>query len=156
MTTRLGSNTDIHIKRIAQHIKEIGMMHAHQEPEYINREVIENEDAEEYCRGIDGKTSFIVIAEDGKELAGFLKVVIKEIEPFFKPNKVLYLDQIFVLENFRKRGVSKLLIAKAEELARSKKIKLLKARVYQFNAPAQQTLKSSNFKQLYSEYFKAL
>ena len=131
-------------------------MHAHKEPNYINGAVIEKDSIKKYYDSIDGKTTFLIIAEEGDKLVGFLKVVIKEIEPFFLLSKVLYLDQIYVLEKFRNQGVAKLLLKEAEEIARRENIVLLKARVYQFNAPAQQAIKSAKFTQLYSEYFKMI
>ena len=94
--------------------------------------------------------------EENGEMTGFLKVDVVKIQSFFVENQVLYLDDAYVKEKYRGRGIAKTLQAEAEKIARQRNIKWLKARIYEFNGPAQTMAKSVGLRPLYSEYFKIL
>lgn len=154
MKIRLGTKKDCY--QVAQYVKDLWMMHADKDPTFYNLEVFRTADPIKYYSSIDNKSSILLIADDNGKLAGFLKLDIKEIERFFLSKKILYADEIFVLKKYRKQGVAKLLMTKAENIARKKKIILMKARVYHFNDPAQKSLLSFGYKALYSEWFKVI
>ena len=132
--------------------------HADAEPEFINRSTLENSNFEKYFTDCfsGNETSFLLIAEDEGTIAGFIKLSIQTIQSFFNETTVMYIDDIFTMENYRQRSVASLLLRKAHKLAKEKNIKWMKARVYSFNEPAQFTFESAGYKKLYSEYFKIL
>lgn len=156
MNIRYGTQEDAN--KYGKYLKEMWLMHVDNEPEFVNRKVVEQSDLKDYfenCFNGSGK-SYLFIAEENGGFAGLCKVNIEEIQKFFNQTTILYLDDIYVREEFRKKGVAKLLIAQTEILAKQKGIKWLKCRVYSFNSPAQNLFKLSGFKALYSEYFKVL
>lgn len=143
---------------MATWLKESWINHVDHDPEFINREIIEKSDLKNYfkdCFNGSGK-SFAILAKEGEKYAGVLKVNIEKIEKFFNETKILFLDDLYVEESFRGKGVSAKLIEAAEKLAKEKKIKWTKARVYEFNIPAQKVFDKNGFKKLYSEYFKII
>jgi GNAT superfamily N-acetyltransferase len=153
---RLGKTEDLTI--IMKWLEASWLMHAENEPEFIKKEVMEKTDLKNYfkdCFNGSGK-SYIFIAQEGWQMAGVLKVNIEKVQRFFSQDKAVYLDDIYVKPEFRGRGVSERLMAEAEKLAKRRKIKWLKARVYEFNIPAQKLMTRNKFKKVDAEYFKVL
>ena len=60
-------------------------------------------------------TSFVIVAEVDGKFAGFQRADIQEIPSFFKHNKIFYLDDAYVLPEYRRMGIATLLIKKAEK-----------------------------------------
>lgn len=156
MEVRYGSKEDI--DRIRDSLKSMWMMHIEKAPGYIDPDAFVSSDLEEYYKHcFDGSdAAYLLVAEESGEIAGFAKADIKEIQSFFFEKRVLYIDDIFTEERFRGKGVASLLLKRAEELARSKGLKWMKARIYAFNDAAQRTFASAGYQNLYSEYFKKL
>ena len=156
MKIRYGTKEDA--EKISKCLKEMWFMHADQEPDYIDMEVLKKSDLKGYFKNcFDGSNkSYLLIAEKKEKLAGFCKLNIEKIQRFFKQRKVLYVDDVYILKDFRRKRVASTLLQEAERIANKRKIKWLKARVYTFNKPAQKLLNSLRYKSLYSEYFKIL
>jgi len=159
MKVRLGVRKDGN--QVAGWLKDMWLMHCDNEPQYVSREKIAAYTSARITRYLrdcfnGSKKSYLLVAEEGGELAGFLKIDVVKIESFYVETKVMYLDDIYVREQYRGRGVSKLLYAEAEKIAKKRKIKWLKARIYEFNKPAQAMAKSGGMKMLYGEYFKII
>lgn len=156
MKTRLGRREDI--KEIVGYLKEMWMMHAKMEPEYVSAKKIGAYTPERIKRYLKdcfngSKKSFLLIAEEDWEMAGFLKVDIVKIQSFFVETRVAYLDDVYVLEKYRGRGVTRELVQEAKRLAKKRGIKWLEARIYEFNKPAQKTFEKLGMRSLYSEWF---
>lgn len=159
MKIRLGEKADI--PEVGSLLKELWVMHANNNPKFMNVKRIggyTEKHMSEYISSCFKKptTSYLLIADEKNIIAGFLKIDIVDIQPFFKEKRVLYLDDIYVKEEFRGKGVAKFLQKEALKIAKEKKIKMLKARIYTFNAPAQKMASSMGLEPLYSEYFKPL
>jgi len=152
MNIRQGTREDN--AKVSEYVKDLWMMHANQDPDFYNLKVFQEASPEKYYESIDGKNSLLLIAEDEDKLAGFLKLDVKEIERFFVSKEVLYADEIYVIEQYRDKGVGKMLLEEAEKIAKTRKIKLMKARVYAFNEKAQKLMEKQGYKGLYSEYYK--
>lgn len=73
-----------------------------------------NNDA--FLRVLKNPNNFLFVAEENGLLIGFASFSIRDVIRY--PKKIAELDELFVLENFRKSGVGKQLIIKAEEKAR--------------------------------------
>jgi GNAT superfamily N-acetyltransferase len=121
--------------------------HARQEPGLLDEERMRASNVEDYyqeCLDEPDEHSLFVAEVDG-EFAGFIRADIKKIPSFFKHPEILYLDDLYVLPEFRRKGVARSLIQRAEKLAREKGIERLQARVYSFNKEAQELLKSMGY-----------
>lgn len=159
MNIRLGVKKDV--PEIVKYLKEMWLMHCTEEPKYVSADKIGSYSQNRIARYLKdcfngSDKSYMLLAEEGGELAGFLKVDIIKIESFFIQTRALFLDDVYVKEKYRKQGIANNLILEAEKIAKKKKIKWLKCRIYEFNKPAQAMAKSSGFKSLYSEYFKII
>lgn len=159
MRIRFGEKSDL--AEISLLLKGLWVMHAENNPKFMNEKRIKGYTESHILKYLSicfkkPQNSYLLIAEEEGILTGFLKIDVTKIQPFFIENKVLYLDDIYVKSEFRGRGVSKLLYEEAEKIAKKKKIKMLKARIYTFNVPAQKMAKSLGLESLYSEYFKPL
>jgi GNAT superfamily N-acetyltransferase len=159
MTTRLAIKSDAPI--IATWLKEMWLTHGQHEPDFISHRKINNYSTKrilKYLKPCFSKTpqSYLLIAEKDGHIVGFLKADIVSIETFFIHTRVLYLDDLFILEQYRTQGIAKALLKEAEKIAKKHRIKCLKTRIYTFNTPAQNLAKKHRFHPLYSEYFKIL
>ena len=159
MKIRLGTQRDI--PDVAGYLKEMWLMHCDKELELLSNDVIGKYSRNKISRHLKdcfngSNKSYLLVAEENDELAGFLKLDVVKIQKFFKQTRVLYLDDAYVKEKYRRNGISKALHAEAEKIARKRKIRWLKARIYEFNKPAQGMAKSVGLRPLYSEYFKIL
>jgi len=105
---------------------------------------------------MDSVDSFVLIIEENGKFIGFGKADIQKIEPWYKEQKVLYIDDIYIEKEFRKKGCAKTLLQEFEKMAKTRDIKWIKARVYSFNEPAKKLNASFGFYPLYSEYFKII
>ncbi|KKU55153.1 hypothetical protein A3C34_00540 [Candidatus Amesbacteria bacterium RIFCSPHIGHO2_02_FULL_48_21] len=159
MNIRMGKKEDA--TEVAGHLKEMWMVHCNLEPEFVSKKKIGAYSLERInrylkdCFNNSGK-SYLLIAEENNELAGFLKVDVTKIQSFFVENRVMYLDDGYVKEKYRRRGISKALQTEAEKIARKRGIKWIKGRIYEFNKSAQELARSVGMRPLYSEYFKVL
>jgi len=156
MNLRYGTKEDV--LKIRDELKGLWLMHVDNEPKFINKDIICKSDLKDYfkdCFNGSGK-AHLLIAEIDNNIAGFTKVKIDQLQNFFNQDKVLYVDDIYTIKNFRNKGVSTFLLKQAEKLAKDKDIKWLKARIYSFNKPAQAAFLSAGYKNLYSEYFKII
>jgi GNAT superfamily N-acetyltransferase len=159
MRIRLATTKDL--PEVVPHLKALWIMHGKNNPQFLNYDKMKQYTDARIKKYLNvcfdkSKKSYLLIAEEEGNVAGFLKIDIVEIQKFFIVNKVIYLDDIFVKEEFRGKGVAKLLQQEAEKIAKKKKIKMLKARIYAFNTPAQKMAQSMGLTPLYSEYFKPL
>ncbi len=156
MNIRRGIKEDV--KSISKFLKEMWFMHVDNEPKFINRKVIKESDLASYFEDTfnGSNKSFLLIAEEKDEFIGLCKVNIQELQRFFNETKILYIDDIYVVKDFRKKGVAGKLLKEAEVIAKQNNIKWVKARVYEFNKPGQKMMDKSGYKSLYSEYFKIL
>lgn len=132
--------------------------HARKLPELFDEERMRNSDIDSYYRKAfsNPNVSSIFVAEADGKFAGFIRADIQEIESFFKNNKILYLDDVYVLPKYRKTKVATLLTKEVEKKARELGIKSIQARIYTFNTPAQGLLKSFGYSMPYSTWNKII
>lgn len=131
--------------------------HAQHEPDFLDEERMRSSDIETYYHKCFGSENcFILIAEDDNKMRGFARVDIQQIQDFFKHTKVLFVDDIYVPQEYRGQHIASLLLKEIEKIARELDIKWIKARIYTWNLAAQRLFESSQFHPLYAEWFKAL
>jgi len=156
VTIRKGQPKDIPL--IKQCLIDSWVEHAKQEPGLLDEERMKASDVEGYYRECfdEPDKHFLFVAEADGKFAGFIRADIKEIPPFFKHPKILYLDDTYVLPEFRRKGIARSLLQRAEELAKEKGIKRLQARVYSFNVEIQKLLESMGYHTPHATWDKAI
>ena len=132
--------------------------HAKQEPELLDEERMRRSDIDRYYRKAfqNPKLSFVLIAEIDGKFAGFQRADIQAIPNFFKHNKILYLDDAYILSEFRRKGIATLLIRETENIARRNKIRRLQGRVYTFNKPVQKLLAGLGYRSPFATWNKVI
>lgn len=152
---RNGRKEDIAV--IKPYLLDLWVMHASHEPELLDEKRIRGSDIEKYYMdALRNKDCNFLIAEINGQIAGFIRADIKKIEGFFKGNKILYLDDVYVVKPFRKHGIARKLITEAEKIAKAKHANRLQARVYTFNKPMQKLLRSMGYAAPHSTWDKAI
>ena len=132
--------------------------HAKQEPELLDEERMRQSDIEGYYQKCfeNADKCFVFVAEKDGNFAGFQRADIQEIQSFFRHNRILYLDDAFVLPEFRRQGIATKLIQEAENIAREKDIKRIQCRVYTFNKSTQKLLSKLGYRTPYATWDKVL
>lgn len=131
--------------------------HARREPELLDENRMRQSNVEEYYqKALNNPDSFVLVAEIDGRFAGFIRGDITEIPNFFKNNRILYLDDCCVEEEFRRKGVATTLLIEMEKIAREKGIKRLQGRVYTFNEPVQELLISLGYSSPHETWNKVI
>lgn len=91
-----------------------------------------------YINMIEHIDSLVIVAEGKEMIVGFLYATIEKDEgdEWSRPYRRVSIEEIGVLPVFAKRGIGTMLIQKAENWAKGKKIEDLTALVYDFNKDA--------------------
>lgn len=155
VSIRRGTISDI--PTIKPWLVDSWVMHARHEPDLLEEKRMRESDIEQYYRkGLKSRDCHFLVAEvDGKPV-GFIRADVKQIASFFKHNKILYLDDLYVSKKFRRKGIARLLMLEAEKVAKTKGIKRIQARVYTFNRPTHKLLRSMGYDVPHSTWDKVL
>jgi diamine N-acetyltransferase len=144
VTIRKGEVNDI--ATIKPCLIDSWVMHARHEPQLLDEKRMRESDIEKYYKdGLKNKDCTFLVAEKNGQIAGFIRADVKTIAGFFKGNRILYLDDVYVVKAFRRQGIARKLIGEAEKIAKAKHVSRLQARVYTFNKPMQNLLKSMGY-----------
>jgi GNAT superfamily N-acetyltransferase len=131
--------------------------HAKHEPNLLDEERMRQSDVEGYYSpAMTDNHIHILIAEFERQVAGFIRADEQTIPAFFRYNKILFIDDLYVLQEFRNQGVAKILIQEVEKIARDQGIKRIQARVYSYNKPTQTLLESLSFHSPHATWDKVL
>jgi len=132
--------------------------HARQLPELLDEERMRTSKIEEYYQKCfdEPDKCFVYVAKSEGKFAGFVRADIQEIASFFRYPTILYLDDVYVPPEFRRKGVARQLIQKVEDLAREKGIKRLQGRVYAFNNATQKLMESMGYTSPHATWDKVL
>ena len=131
--------------------------HAKNHPELMTEERMRNSKVEDYYSdAIKNNKGFTFIVETEGKKTGLVRVYQDKVANFFKDPDILYIDDIYVVKKFRRKGVAKLLLKEVEKIAKQLGIKRIDARVYTFNKPTQKLLESMGFKPPHSTWTKII
>ena len=150
--------TDKDIPQIKKCLIDSWVDHAIHVPELLDEERMKKSNIEKYySKALNSpKTSFVIVAELDGKFAGFQRADIQKIPDFFKSNKIIYLDDAYVLPEFRRKGIATVLIKEIEKIAKKNKIKRLQGRVYTYNKSTQKLLTKLGYKTPYATWDKVL
>ena len=153
---RKGQTDDI--SQIKDHLIGLWVEHAKNEPDLLDENKMRDTDAEGHFRKClaNPDKNFVFVAEDNGKVVGFLASYIDKIPDFFEHPTILYLDEIFVLPDYRRKGVARSLIQEAEKIAKEKGIKRIQARIYTFNTGMHKFMESVGYHVPYATWDKTL
>jgi len=98
-----------------------------------------------YKKRITGKDSITLIAEDEKKIVGYLIGVIVEGEGYRNIKKIAELENMFISENYRRKGIGKSLIINFINWAKGENVKKIKVVASAKNNCAIELYKKSGF-----------
>lgn len=96
------------------------------------------------------KDRSLVVAKEGKEVVGFVAYRIERMEDYFKYQKKISLNLLFVKEEWRKKNIGKRLIREVRNRAKKEKIKWIDISTDVTNTRALKIYKKSGFKPRYT------
>lgn len=128
--------------------------HARNAPEMLDENTMKTTEAEfvegYYKEAFSNPDSSVRIAEVGGQFAGMIRLDVKEVEPFWRHTKIVWIDDVAVVKKFERKKIAHALIKEAKEFARKKKIEQIQGRVYSFNYPVQKVFKDEGFSSPYA------
>jgi ribosomal protein S18 acetylase RimI-like enzyme len=97
---------------------------------------------------VDDSKNFILMAYDKNIPMGYIFVTIKPSvdSPFYLKPRVVYINQICVTHQFRKKGVAKKMVEQVVKLAKGKKINAIHLDVWDLNENAKRSFGKLGFK----------
>lgn len=146
------------LDEVVKLVKPMWERHAIEEPEILNREYLKELDAKSYFKPCfdaqDRNTLYVAI--EGNNIVGCCRVEIIDLEGMFNEHRAVYVDDLVVKKSHQRKGIGKMLLKEVEDFTKSKNIKFLKTRVYNFNTEARTLLEGRGYKPVYSESYKTL
>ncbi|NDI99307.1 GNAT family N-acetyltransferase [Flavobacterium sp. LaA7.5] len=87
------------------------------------------------------------VAYSDKEIAGYILLFLKELpeNPFQYAQKFLLIDQILICDSYRKKGIGKLLLEKADEVAQEAGLKIIRLNHWTLNNDARNFFGKNGF-----------
>ncbi len=155
MVIRNGKPKDL--KEIRPHLIEASLLHIRQEPALFNlKKFTQRKMDKYYLDAIKSKTSRFFVAEVFGRIAGYIKVDFEAIPKIFKNNEILYMDDLYIVPEFRRMGIARSLLLEVEKLAKKKGLKRIQGRVYTFNSPMQNLMRSLGYDSPHATWDKML
>ena len=129
--------------------------HAKNNPDLMTEERMRRSKVDEYYANfIQKNKGYVFIADVNGTQVGLITAYKQKLADFFKDSDILYVDDVYVLKEYRRKGIAQLLLNKIESVARENMIKRIDARVYSYNQPMQNALLTFGFNQPYSTWVK--
>lgn len=93
---------------------------------------------EEFAEKLKDENSFLIAAEEENKIAGicFFKIRESVENKILKKRRTALIEDIFVAEEFRRKGIAKMLFEQAEKTAKEKGAESLELLVWDFNRGA--------------------
>lgn len=144
ITIRKASEKDI--DNIEKGIRASWDLHAKVEPTLFDLERIKSSNVQKYYKeALTNKDSVVLIAEVNGTFAGFVKADTETIPHWFQYNTTFWIDDIYVNDEYRRKGIARKLIQEIEQEAKKRGIKRMQGRIYKFNIPMQNLLSSLGY-----------
>ena len=101
------------------------------------------------------KKKHIRVIENKEEPIGFLNFMTKQKLPYIN-DKFFWIDLIYIKENYRKKGLGKLLHKDVIKIAKKKGYKTIMLDIFDSNKNSQKSHKKLGFKPVYTTYKKKI
>ncbi|MBU0467007.1 MAG: GNAT family N-acetyltransferase [Nanoarchaeota archaeon] len=108
---------------------------------------IRKAESEELKKDLKRSKTIIFVAEVYGKIVGYITASFQGKTPYTKTKKKSAIDDLFVLGEYRKKGIGKALINKTLDLSKSKGIKIVSLSVSSSNLPTLKLYKRFGFKE---------
>lgn len=109
-----------------------------------------------YLKFITSKNKWCYLAEEDNKIVGFILFNLEKRDHFWRVKAVGYVDLVFVVKDYRKKGIGKLLLNKAYQIFKEKKIDYVKLSCQLGNMSAHKVWKHLGFKDYRVDMYKKL
>ncbi len=131
--------------------------HALNTPHLLNKDRLNAFESEDfYIKSIANDEGCFLIAEHDGKPVGLVVAYITKLSYFFIHPQSIYIDDIYVVDDFRRAGVAKILMDSVEEFAKAKGIRRLDNRVYSYNIPMQKLLTKLGYSSPFATWIKTI
>ena len=94
---------------------------------------------------IQSENSYMFVAEDSEDMIGFISATVEESIPIFSRGDKLKINEVYVLPEYRRKGVASELMDRIEELAEDRKVETVELSVDVENDSAQELYRKHGF-----------
>lgn len=146
------------IPEVARLLKEMWLLHAEEEPKLLSRDYIDSYDVTGYVTRYskDPNHQIFVAEVDGKVVGTGRAEIMSAGDKMYNFNRMVYLDDLSVDEDYRGRGIADFLVEARLKFARDKGIMVCHSKIYSFNDRSKNLARKHGFKDIYSLYYKFL
>ena len=145
------------IPAVVEMAQEMWDMHVSMCPSFLRHTADAQKLMKNYCRRIiNGKKSFILLAEVNRKIAGYLLAKEKAIPAVYKNHITGYVNDLYVKKQYRKKGIGKKLMKEAEKLLKKYKYSFYSLKVNTQNRGTHTFYKSLGMIDLNTEMVKKL
>ncbi|MFP3190206.1 MAG: GNAT family N-acetyltransferase [Thermoproteota archaeon] len=123
------------------------------EPKVSDNKILHNDINRKYWIELAGNVlardrRSIMVAKDDGRIVGYIMFNLNASDPFKVKEKWCYVSDIYVLPDYRKKGIGSMLLRAVEELAKKEGIKSIRLIVWRDNEEGIKFYKSLNFKEV--------
>lgn len=155
ITTRKATLGDIEFIRTC--LIDSWSEHARNTPHLLNKDRLKAFESKDfYIKSIADDEGCFLIAEHNGAQVGLVVAYITKLSYFFIHPQSIYIDDVYVIKDFRRAGVAKILMNSVEEFAKTKGIQRLDNRVYSYNIPMQRLLTKLGYSSPFATWIKTI
>ncbi len=138
-------------------IQQMYKEHDEAEPGLFIQNILTDEHITNYLNeSLISKDYVLLVAEKDGIIMGVIQARVKKTPSFYAEKQIGYLDDLAVHNDFRRQGIGTLLTKHALEYLKSRGIKLVETKIYEFNEASEKLSESLGFKKTFSYYYKKL
>ncbi len=101
---------------------------------------------------LDDKNQQGYVAIHEEKIVGFIKCEKRKCPSFYHRKYEIYIDDLIVLEDYRRRGIATSLVKKCLSYAKNQNIRLVITKIWGFNKGSKSLFKDVGFRRDYSYY----
>jgi len=101
---------------------------------------------------LDAKNQQGYVATHEKKVVGFIKCEKRKCPDFYHHKHEVYIDDLIVLDNYKRKGIATNLIKKCKSYAKNQNICLISTKIWNFNKNSKSLFKNLGFKSDFSFY----
>lgn len=125
------------LEKIILLLEQVSKLHYINRPDIFKRK--SKNDSKEYgIENLESEEKKMIVAKDEINVYGVLIYKIKEVKDHFnlKPSRTLWIEELCVDEMCRKKGIGKMLMLEAENIAKKLECERIELNCWQFNEKA--------------------
>ena len=126
---------------------------SHTASDLVSESNLKSMSAYKYLKeALDDPNQILYVARINNEVAGFIRCEIRETPHFYKERKEAYIDDLIVVEKYRRQGIATKLVEECISWAGKKGVSLFTCKIWEFNEAPAKLFEKFGFRRDYSFY----